>query len=92
MNLTKAKCEYIKKRGAPRFEPTDIVPLVNKAFPMSFGNQGSAIRAISQRGWNPLNFNLLTVLPNTKNVVDFDYNHQTFLPSQCFNWTKQRLP
>jgi len=37
---------------------------------VSFGNQGSAIRAISQRGWNPLNFNLLTVLRNTKNVVD----------------------
>jgi 4-alpha-glucanotransferase len=37
---------------------------------VSFGNQGSAIRAISQRGWNPLNFNLLTVLPDTKNVVD----------------------
>ncbi len=27
IHLTKAKREYIKKRGAPRFEPTDIVPL-----------------------------------------------------------------
>jgi hypothetical protein len=26
INLTKAKCEYIKKRGAPQFELTDIVP------------------------------------------------------------------
>jgi hypothetical protein len=68
--LTKAKHEYIKQQGAPRFEPTDIVPLVNKAFPWSFGNQGSASRAIAQRGWNPLNFNLLTVLPDKKNVVD----------------------
>jgi hypothetical protein len=33
INLTKAKCEYVKKRGMPRFEPTDIIPLVNKAFP-----------------------------------------------------------
>jgi len=54
MNLKKAKHGYVKKRGAPRFEPTDIVPLVNKAFPVSIGDQGSAIRAISQRGWNPL--------------------------------------
>jgi hypothetical protein len=37
---------------------------------VSFGNQGSTSRAIAQRGWNPLNFNLLTVLPDRKNVVD----------------------
>ena len=70
MNLTKAKCEYIKIRGAPRFEPTDIVPLVNKAFPPSFGNQKSAINAVAQRGWNPLNFNLLTTLPDKMDVVN----------------------
>jgi hypothetical protein len=50
INLTKAKHAHIKKRGAPRFEPTDIVPLVNKAFPLSFGNQKSAIKAIAHRG------------------------------------------
>jgi hypothetical protein len=70
INLTKAKREYIKKRGAPRFEPTDIVPLVNKAFPLSFGNQKSAIKVIAHRGWHPLNFNLLTVLPDKNDVVD----------------------
>jgi len=68
--LTKAKCEYIKKRGAPRFEPTDIVPPVNRAFPLSFGNQKIASKAIAHRGWNPLSFNLLTVLPDKKDVVD----------------------
>ncbi len=70
MNLTKAKCEYIKIRGAPRFEPTDIVLLVNKAFPPNFGNQKSAIKAVAQRGWNPLNFNLLTTLPDKMDVVN----------------------
>jgi len=57
----------------------NIIPLVNKAFPVSFGNQGSAIRAISQRGWNPLNFNLLTALTDTKNVV----NLTTTLKPSC---------
>ncbi len=62
----KAKHEYIKKRGAPRFEHTDILPLVNQAFPLSFGNQKSASKEIAHRGWNPLNFNLFTVLSDTK--------------------------
>ncbi len=70
INLTKAKCEYIKKWGAPRFEPTDIVPLVNKSFPQSFGNKKRVVKAVADRGWNPLNYNLLTVLPDAKDVVD----------------------
>jgi hypothetical protein len=41
-----------------------------KAFPLSFGNQKSAIKAIAHRGWNPLNFNLLNVLPDKNDVVD----------------------
>jgi hypothetical protein len=70
INLTKSKCEYIKITGAPRFEMMDIIPLVNWAFPLSFGNQKSAIKAVAQRGWNPLNFNLLTTLPKKMDVVD----------------------
>jgi hypothetical protein len=49
---------------------TDIVPLVNKAFPLSFGKQKSAIKAIEHRGWNPLNFNLFTVVPDKNDVID----------------------
>jgi hypothetical protein len=37
---------------------------------LSFGNQKSAIKAIAHRGWNPLNSNLLTVLPDKKDVID----------------------
>ncbi len=71
VELAKAKCKYIKKRETPKFEPTDIVPLVNMAFPKSFGNRKNAIKAIADRGWNPLNFNILTTLPAAaKNVVD----------------------
>jgi hypothetical protein len=81
IHLTKTKHQYIAKRGAPRFEPTDIVPLVNQAFPKSFGNSKSVIKVIAERGWNPLNYNLLTVLPDTKDVVDLTVN------STCTNTT-----
>ena len=69
VELAKAKRKYIEKRETPKFEPTDIVPLVNMAFPRSFGNRKNAIKAIADRGWNPLNFNILTTLPAAaKNV------------------------
>jgi len=86
INLTKAKREYIKKRGAPRFEPTDIVPLLNKAFPLSFGNQKGAIKAIAHRGWNPLNYNLLTVLPDQKDAIDL--TKEPLKPSCALNLSK----
>ncbi len=46
-----------------KFEPTDIVPLVNMAFPKSFRRQQNAVKAILSWGWNPLNYNILTTLP-----------------------------
>jgi len=61
--LTRAKRDYIKHRSAPKFEPTDIVPLTNVAFNKSFGRPESVKKAIEKRGWNPLNYNLLTVIP-----------------------------
>jgi len=86
IHLTKAKREYIKKRGAPRFEPTDIVCLVNKAIRLSFGNQKSAIEAIAHRGWNPLNFDLLTVLPDEKDAIDL--TDEPLKPSCALNLSK----
>ncbi len=70
IELTKAKRRYIEKREIPKFEPMDIIPLVNMAFPKSFGNRKNAIKAIADRGWNPLNYNILTTLPQQKDVVD----------------------
>jgi hypothetical protein len=32
IELVKAKCQYLEHRNQPNFEPTDIMPLVNKAF------------------------------------------------------------
>ena len=63
IELAKAKRKYIEHREVPKFEPTDIIPLVNIAFPKSFGKQKNAVKAIAERGWNPLNYNILTKLP-----------------------------
>ena len=65
LELTRAKRKYLLARGTPKFEPTDIVPLVNIAFEESFANQKDALRAIARRGWNPLNYKLLEDFPTT---------------------------
>ncbi len=47
IHLTKARCQHIANKGAPRFKPTDIIPLVNQACPKSFGNSKSIVKAHS---------------------------------------------
>jgi hypothetical protein len=39
--------------------PTDIIPLINRVFHMSFGNINSNLKALADRGWNPQNRKLL---------------------------------
>jgi hypothetical protein len=88
IELAKAKRKYVEERDVPKFEPTDIVPLVNAAFPKSFGNNQHAVKAIAERGWNPLNYNSLTLLPTPEivNLVDCDVQtNQTTLPSLNFS-------
>lgn len=41
------------------FFPSDIVPLVRHAWSRSFGQPNSCQKAITMRGWNPLNYALL---------------------------------
>jgi hypothetical protein len=69
IELTKAKWSYVLHWDARKFEPTDIIPLTNMAFPKSFGNSLNAKRAFDKRGWNPLNYYLLAVPPHQE-VVD----------------------
>jgi hypothetical protein len=73
IKITKAKCTFVQHLNAPKFEPTDIVPLTNMAFPKSFGNSLNAKQAIAKRGWNHLNYYLLTVLSRKDDVVDHIY-------------------
>jgi hypothetical protein len=71
IELAKAKRKYIEHQDVLRFEPTNIVPFVNMAFPKSFGRKKNALKAISERGWNPLNYYILTNIPClAKDVVD----------------------
>ncbi len=67
--LSKAKREYLKHRDRPNFEPTDLVPLLNKSWERSFNNKSNALKAITYRGWNPLNFNLLDCLKASEGMV-----------------------
>ena len=39
--------------------PTDSMPLINKAWSRSFACVNKNKKAVSEHGWNPLNFNLL---------------------------------
>jgi hypothetical protein len=39
--------------------PTDIIPLINRVFHKSYGNIHSNLKALADRGWNPLNRKLL---------------------------------
>ena len=66
LELTRAKKKYLLARGSPKFEPTDIIPLVNTAFQASFANEKSVKRAIARRGWNPLNYKLLEIFVNPR--------------------------
>jgi hypothetical protein len=46
------------------------------AFPNSFGKQENARKAIESHGWNPLNYNILTTLPE-KEVCDLTTDKST---------------
>jgi len=66
IELVKAKHQYLEHRNQPKFEPTDIVPLVNMEFGNSFGNQKNEVRAIADRGRSPLDYNILANIPGGK--------------------------
>ena len=59
------KAEILKQRldmmmDVPSILPTDIIPIINHAWDRSFARVESNKKAISDRGWSPLNYNLLT--------------------------------
>ena len=70
IGITKAKEELMaakdKRFMASKFLPTDIIPIINKAWARSFANVAYGKKALAERGWNPLNIALLT----NKDVLD----------------------
>jgi hypothetical protein len=53
MELMKAKWSYMLHQDAPKFEPTDIIPLTNMVLPKSFSNSLNAKRATEKRAGVP---------------------------------------
>jgi len=70
IGITKAKEELMsakeKRFMSAKFLPTDIIPIVNKAWSHSFANVAFGKKALAERGWTPLNGALL----KNKDVLD----------------------
>ena len=65
MAFSKAKQELLnfkiqKMSQDCSLKPTDLIPLINIAWGKSFARVEQNKKAIAERGWNPLNYNLLT--------------------------------
>ncbi len=83
MGLTKAKNEIYtaKPDTIKKWLVMDIIPILNRAFPTSFGDVDKAQQAIIDRGWGLLNYALLEhrdvlktkpVPPDTSSSVSLD--------------------
>ena len=70
-----AKRNIIRQRmhlgESAKIETFDIIPCVSQAFPVSFGDVDGNRKAIYERGWNPLNRNILLSSKLTK-IVELD--------------------
>ena len=47
------------------------MPLINKAWNASFARKNKNLQAIADRGWNPLNYNILT-MPEIRATMTMD--------------------
>ena len=94
--INKAKQELLEFRENKNIsgclQPTDLIPLINKAWDNSFAKVATNKKAIADRGWNPLNYNLL-IIPEirqtmTKEEQDQEMSSQEiFLPSKLISPT-----
>ena len=53
--------ETREKLGLEQLEDTDTIPIINYAWRHSFAGKEKNMNAISDRGWNPFNRNILTL-------------------------------
>jgi hypothetical protein len=65
-----------KKQMGLELMPTDIIPLVNYGWSGSFANVPNNIKAISERGWSPLNKILLLHPEIRKTMTEKDMNQE----------------
>jgi hypothetical protein len=88
--LVKAKRQlfrYKQSLGKSNFEPTDIIPLINRAWPASFGNVKNSAKAIAVRGWGPLNYCLLQhqFFANDEKNSEIDSSESSILDLSTIN-------
>ena len=62
--MTKVKQEQLEFKTKhtfdnPTLQPTDLIPLINKAWNQSLAQIDKNCNAIANRGWNPLNRNII---------------------------------
>jgi hypothetical protein len=57
LGVTTAKKEFfnVKPPSCKSWSTTDVIPIINYAFPDLFGQVDKAKKAIADRGWGPLN-------------------------------------
>ena len=76
-------------------KPTDLMPLINKAWNVSFARRNKNLQAIVDRGWNPLNYNILTMLKiratmtNDEKKLELDYTDGIYLPKSFLKPNQQ---
>jgi hypothetical protein len=85
MMFSKAKRDLflIKYAQGKTMGPTDIMPLVRKAWAASFGYPRYAKKAIAERGWGPLNYVLLQhkMFQQSSDLQDSSQEDAVSLPS-----------
>ena len=93
--LSHIKMQILKKRldmmmDNPCIVATDIIPIVSYAWRESFANVNTNQKAIADRGWNPLNYNLLTskqIIPTMTESESMEL--QSMMKSHPINSTQQ---
>jgi hypothetical protein len=85
MMLSKAKRDLflIKYAQGKTMGPTDIMPLVRKAWVASFGRPRYAKKTIAELGWGPLNYVLLQhkMFQRSSDLQDSSQENAVSLPS-----------
>ena len=94
MAQTKAKLNMLETReklGLGELQSTDLMPIINYAWNCSFARRDKNKNAISDRGWNPLDWKLLTdndlraTMTQKKKSREHHKANNIILPSRFFD-------
>ena len=78
------------KLGLDDLQDTDLIPMINYAWNHSFARKTKNQKAISERGWNPLNRNLLmdrdlrATMTQREKCRQYNIHNNVVLPDKFF--------